>query len=414
VSFKKVGFELPELPYPGTAGIALRSKFPALLVPLLAASASTCDRIHARMRRISFRRRSGQAGHPHKSRLGTAAIGMLVLSMVLFAQEKPVLTMEHDCQTFAIANNNKIVCSVPRLKRIKKIIITRDDVWLATPNGHEKQIVEGEKFMPVPPPSSYTVDLLAWSPDGGRLAMNMTTQRPSSEDEPAGGAKVIALLDDDGHEIKVEGSKTRFIENATNGTWLADDATVVYLTGIGPYQIVRVRPSDGRTTPLFAGHTFDAVAWDAKNNRAFALGQNLSVLGRLALVELDLLRETVREVARVDMYQGELSVSPSGKKIAFFEDGDTLEVRDLANPSKPIRVRAGYGRYQWSRDEKRVLLKRGPVDKSNDLVWVGLYDESFVPALHDLEFHAFAIAPDGGSLAVTQPGKGVLKVYPLQ
>jgi hypothetical protein len=365
------------------------------------------------VRRFTLRRRSGQPGHPQKSRLGTVAAGMLMLSLVSFAQEKPLLTMEHDCQAFAIANDNKIVCSVPHLKRIKKIIISRDDVWLATPNGHEKQIIEGDKFMPVPPPSSYTVDSLAWSPDGQRMTMNMTTQHPSSEDEPAGGAKVIALIDTEGHEIKVEGSQTRFIENAVNGTWLADAATVVYLTGIGPYQITRVRPSDGRTTPLFAGHTFDAVAWDARNNRAFALGQNLSLLGREALVELDLLRETVKEVARIDTYQGELSVSPSGKKIAFFGDGDTLEVRDLANPSKAIRVRAGFGRFQWSRDERSVLLKRGPVDKSNDLVWVGLYDGSFVPALHGLEFHAFAIAPDGGSVAVTQPGKGVLKVYPL-
>jgi hypothetical protein len=365
------------------------------------------------MRSITPRRRSRQPGHPLRSRLATVAVGMLVFSLVSFAQEKPLLTMEHDCQAFAIANNNKIVCSVPHLKRIKKIIITRDDVWLAAPNGHEKQIVEGEKFVPVPPPSSYTVESLAWSPDGERLAMNMTTQHPSSEDEPAGGAKVIALIDTDGHEIKVEGLKTRFIENAVQGTWLADSATVVFLTGIGPYQIMRVRPSDGRTTLLFAGHTFDAVTWDAKNNRAFALGQNLSVLGREALVELDLFRETVREVARVDTYQGELRVSPSGKKIAYFLDGDTLEVRDLASPSKAIRLRAGFGRFQWSRDERRVLLKRGPVDKSNDLVWVGLYDDSFVPALHDLEFHAFAIAPDGGSVAVTEPGKGVLKVYPL-
>jgi hypothetical protein len=124
--------------------------------------------------------------------------------------------------------------------------------------------------------------------------------------------------------------------------------------------------------------------------------------------------ESVREIARIDAYQGELSLSPSGKKVGFFEDGDTLEVRDLANPSKAIRVRAGFGRFQWSRDETRILLKRGPPEKSNDLVWVGLYDESFVPALHGLLFHAFSIAPDGESVAVTEPGKGVLKLYRLQ
>ena len=61
-----------------------------------------------------------------------------------------------------------------------------------------------------------------------------------------------------------------------------------------------------------------------------------------------------------------------------------------------------------------MLLKRGPEDRSNDLVWVGLRDDSFVPALHDLAFRNFQIAPDGAFLAVTEPGKRALKVYPLE
>ena len=339
---------------------------------------------------------------------------MAVAPLILRAQGKPTMTIEHDCAKFAISDDSKIVCAVPHVKRMKKIIIQRDDVWVASDKGHEKEIVEGEKFVPVPPPASYEVDTLAWSPDGRRIAMSMTTQHPSSEDEPAAGAKAIALLDDDGHEIKVEGSKTRFIEGAVRATWLADGKSVVYLTGAGPYKISRVRPGDGDTAILFGGATFDAVAWDAKNNQAFALGSNLSLSGRLELVQLDLVHETVREVTRLDMYQGQLSISPSGHKVAFFYDGDTIEVRDLANPTKPTRVRVGFGQFQWSRDEQRVLLKRGPEDKSGDLVWVGLYKESFVPALYGLEYHAFQIAPNGEFIAVTEPGKEVLKVFPLE
>jgi hypothetical protein len=131
-------------------------------------------------------------------------------------------------------------------------------------------------------------------------------------------------------------------------------------------------------------------------------------------VQLDLLRESVREIARVDDYKGEMRVSPSGKKIAFFEDGDTIQVLDLANTVKTFRVKAGFGQFQWGPDEKRVLLKRGPADQSGDLVWVGLYDGTFVPALHDLEYHSFAISPNGRSIAVTQPGKEVLMVFPLE
>jgi hypothetical protein len=87
---------------------------------------------------------------------------------------------------------------------------------------------------------------------------------------------------------------------------------------------------------------------------------------------------------------------------------------DLANSKKPLRVHAGYGRFGWSKDERRVLLKRGPDEKSNNLVWVGLADGSFTPILHDLLYHDFAITPDGNSILVAEPGKQSLKMYPLE
>lgn len=346
-------------------------------------------------------------------RLGGVAL-LLILPLLVRAQEKPTMEIARDCQAFAISNSNKIACAVPQVKRVKKVIIQRADVWVASPNGKEKLIVEAEKFMPTPPPQSYTVDSLAWSPDGSRIAMNMTTQKPASDEESSSGGKAIALLDEDGHEIKVEGSKTRFIEEASNGTWLADNATVVYLIGAGPYKIGRVSTVSGQSSVLFEGHTFDAVVWGAMRNQALALSQNLSVTGREAIFQLDLLHESIKEVTRVDTYQTGLNLSPSGSKVAFFADGDAIEVRDLGNASKAIRVRVGMGVFGWSRDERRILLKRGPADKSGELVWVGLYDGTFIPALHGLEYHAFAISPDGGSIAVTEPGKGVLRVYPLQ
>ncbi|HEX4076199.1 MAG TPA: hypothetical protein VHX49_12435, partial [Candidatus Acidoferrales bacterium] len=91
-----------------------------------------------------------------------------------------------------------------------------------------------------------------------------------------------------------------------------------------------------------------------------------------------------------------------------------IEAIDIDNPSKRIKANAGLGRFEWGNDDDRVLLKRGPIEESNDLVWVGLNDDSFTPVLHDLEFHDFRIAPDGQSLAVTIPGKRVLQVFPLE
>lgn len=352
------------------------------------------------------------------------------LPLLLHAQEKPSATIIEDCSTFAVSQNNRIAFSVSHLKRVKKVIIERDDISTADLNGKSKIIVERDKFMPVPPPVTYIVNGLAWAPDGRHIAMTMTTISTQSEEKesddrddndqdsqrlslPPNGKKVIALLDDEGHEIKVAGSKTRFIENASNGAWLADGQTAVYLTGINPYKIERVRVSDGQTSTLFEGHTFDAVAWDAARNQAFAVSQNLSISGKPALMQLDLVHEGVHEISRLPNFQGQLTVSASGKKVGYFIDGDTIEVRDLASPLTPIRVRTGPGKFEFGRDDRRILLKRGTIDKSGSLVWVGLYDNSFVPILHGLEFHDFEIAPDGNTVVVMDPGKGILKIYPL-
>jgi hypothetical protein len=367
--------------------------------------------------------------------IAIAAVAAVCLArpVMLLAQDAPKWVIDDDCQAFDIAPDDSIVYAVTHIKGVKRLVIERDDVWVASGPGKTRKILEANTFMPMPPPEGFRVDSLAWSPDSQRIAMNMTLQEPPpdwnasqkkkgdlEEDENAppltgvGGGRVLALLDADGHEIKVAGSKTRFIEGAASGTWLADGKSVVYLTGGPPYTMYRVNPSDGQTTQLYAGHTFSAVVWDAKKNRAFAVTDNLSITRHLAIVQLDLLREGIREISDIDNYQGGLSLSPSGSKIGYFEDGDTIDVLDTQTPGRPIRVRAGFGRFGWSRDERKVLLKRGTEDRSNILLWVGLYDDSFASILHDLQFHDFQIAPDGQTIAVTIPGKRVLKVYPLQ
>lgn len=333
----------------------------------------------------------------------------------LAAQEKPKLIVEDDCAHFSVAPDNKIACVVQHQKRIKKTVIQRDDIWIFSPNGGKKRIVEGDKFMPTPPPLSYQVDLISWSPDSRRLALDLTFQKPAPDDESSPPTvHGIALLDEDGGEIRVAGSKDRFIEEAGNARWLADGATIVYLTGGGPYQIVRMKPSDGKAVTLFDGHTFDGITWDAKHNQAFAIGQNLSISGKNVLVQLDLLHEGVRELTRIPEFQGKFTIAPSGNRIGYFVDAETIEVREIASPNKPIRTRAGFGRFEFGRDENRVLLKRGPDEKSGDLVWVGLTDGTFRPILHDLLVNAFQIAPDGESIVISEPGKHILKVYPLQ
>lgn len=367
-----------------------------------------------------------------------------VLAALLFvpavlAQNTPKAVIDQDCSAFALSPQNDIVYSVPHLKFIQKYILERDDVFVATANGKFNRIVDSDKFIPAPPVEGYTVRSFAWSPDGKRIAMNMTLQplpprleqaieekhqkhkkkRDDSDDDDdytppsnsAPGGNAVALFDSDGRLIQISGAKSQFIDHATNATWLADDQTVAYTDGA---QLMSVRPSDGTTTKLFEGHSFQAIAWDPARNRAFAVGEDITVQGGLYLVALDLLKQTVTPIAALASYQSSLTVSPSGARVGFFANGDTIEVINVSDPSKPLRVNAGLGFFQFDHDEEHILLKRGKLEESNDLVWVGLEDDSFVPALHDLEYHAFQIAPDGYSLAVTEPGKRILKIFPLE
>lgn len=365
----------------------------------------------------------------------------VILAVLLFdpaalpAQDNPKLVINDDCQVFDIAANNSIAYAVPHLKRIRRLILERDDISVADPSGRIRHILDADRFLEPTPPSGFVVNSLSWSPDGRRIAVSMTLQQApagftmdkkeakkrgnmdDNEDNapilPRGGGKAIALLEDDGREIKVANSKTRFIEGGVDATWLADGKTAVYLTGGPPWAISRVEPEDGKVSVLFEGHKFDAVVWDAKRNQAFAIG-DLSLRGQQTLVKLDLLHEFVTEIARVKNYQGSLTVSPEGDKVGYFEDGDTVDVINVQQPSEPLQMRVGYGRFGWGREERRILLKRGPEERSNILLWVGLYDGTFKAVLHGLEFHDFEIAPDGETLAVTDPGKRILKVYTLE
>ena len=342
-----------------------------------------------------------------------AAAGM-VLKNASAQEAKPTLRVDDDCSAFAVAADNSIVYSVPHDRHIKKIHFERDDIWVVESDGRKKRIVDGDKFFPPDPPTGFQVNSFAWSPDGKRIVVNMTVIPASDDpDAPVGGTRSIALLDEDGNEIKAGAAGKRFIEDGIRGTWLADGQTVAYLSQGPPYRITRVRTLSGQSKVLFEGMAFDDVAWDAKDDAAFVVGHNLTAFGKLGLMKLNLQNETVQEISRIEEYQGELAVSSDARRVGFFLDGDTIEVRDLAEPLKPIRAKAGLGRFEFGKDGRRVMLKRGPDEKSADLVWVGLTDGSFTPILHDLEFHNFQIAPDGNSIAVTMVGKRVLLVYSL-
>ncbi len=345
------------------------------------------------------------------------AVWTVVRATPASTQDKPVLTVEDDCTAFALAPDGRIAYAVRHLLHTKHYDFERDDIWMVTAEGKKTRIVNGEKLVRGGAGVfSYAVQSIAWSPDGRSLAVAMYTtqmdEKGNTKDE-----QIVDLMDADGKEINIQGTHNSVIDEAMNAAWLADGATVAFLAeAVKPkllYSIGTLRPVSGRGGPILAGHTFSAVAWDAKRNAAVAIERDRSLTGPILLVWLDLIKETRRELATLDAYLGQLSISPSGDRVAYFRDGDTLELRDVVSPEKATHVPAAYGNFEWARDERRILLKRGPENKSGSLAWISLPDGALEPALHDLAFRHFQISPDGRRLGVTEPGKQVLQVYSL-
>lgn len=335
------------------------------------------------------------------------------------AQLKPLASIELDCRAFAISSSGLTACVTFHRLNFKKYQIERDDIWTVTSDGKKrKQIVDGQKLVQTEIPFSFFIRRLAFSPSGELMTLQMTIAEITEENGNPQESKLVDLMNIQGKEIPVTGTKTSVIPDATQANWLADDQTVVYLLPAEDtdllFQIGLTHPHQGAGGVIFKGHLFTAVAWDPPHSSAVAIERDKSFGEPVKLVRLDLIHQTDTALADIPAYLGPLALSPSGNKVAYFVDGDTLEVRDLAHPQTPITVHCAYGTFVWGPDEDRILLKRGPEKNSNDLVWVSIPDGNLTPILHDLIFKAFALSPDGHMIAVAEPGSNHVEVYPLK
>lgn len=334
------------------------------------------------------------------------------------AQEKPLLSIDQECTAFAMAPDGRVVYAVRHVfsKRPFKYDMERDDLWMMDANGKRRRIVEGEKLVRGNAPFSYQVRSLRWSPNGQRLVANLMTSAVIDDDGTTRDQDMALLLDDSGKEIKIEGGDS-VIPGGLNAEWLADGVTVGYLLEeMKPgllFSLNTVRPVAGRGARIFENADYAAAAWLAKKNLAVAVERDRQLSGPAVLVLLDVIKQTRKELARLETFAGGLSISPSGEKVAYYRDLETIEVREVAHPEKVTRVRALVGPYRWAPDERRILLKPGAENKSNIIQWVYLADGRTEPILHELTFRDFELSPDGKQVGVRIPGKGNIQVFPL-
>ena len=348
---------------------------------------------------------------------------------------KPLQSVDDDITGFSYAPDGRIIYSVRRMFKTKLYDLQRDDIWLLESNGKRRRLLAGEKFTRGNAPFTYSVTSYRWSPNGRLILAQLLTTSVVDESGKTEDALMTLILDDNGKELH-PGGLDSVIKDSFDASWMQDNSTVIYLTEVTKPRVLFsfkfINLSSGPAGPAFDGRTFLDVDYLPHTNIAIAVERDRNLSGPPRLQRLDLLAQDDKELATLDGYEGGITLSPSGRKVAYYIDKEVLEIRDLAAPTHFARVRIGLGNYQWSPDENRILLKRATEKKSGDIVWIDLPPLAAappatastgsgipvsqpipVPILHGLTFRDFAISPDGRFLAVSPPGKRNLLVFPL-
>jgi dipeptidyl aminopeptidase/acylaminoacyl peptidase len=344
--------------------------------------------------------------------------------------DKPLQSIDEEITAFAYAPDGRIVYSVYRKLKTKAYDLEHDDIWLQEANGKRRRLLEGQKYTRGTQPFSYLIDSFRWSPNGRFILAQLLTTTVVDDSGKTEDSFQTLLLDDSGHEIRIN-KRDNVILDAADAAWLPDNATIAYLSEfLKPHVLFSLKSTRIDIGPVKSPHdgrTFRDISPIPGTVSIVAVEQDRNLTGPSRLQRLDLFTDNDEELATLDSYEGELSVSPSGKKAAYFLDKEILELRDLTSPTRVARIRIGLGVFRWSPDESRILLKRALEKKSGDLVWIDLPPLAPIPAnheipiaqptpipiLHSLTFRDFAITPDGHSIAVIIPGKRSLLVFPL-
>lgn len=362
-------------------------------------------------------------------------LGTLFCSAASAQDSVPRETFDGECTAVAYAPDGRLAYSIRHLFDIRTLQVQRDDIWVVENDGRRRKIVNGERLIQGPAAFSYTITRLRWSPDGTRLTAELHTSqlvRGAGKQD----SNLLLLINQDGKEIKIIAGES-VIRGALDGTWLGDNNTVAYFAQSVKsdimYSVGVAHIDRGRGGILFEDRAFSAISWNAKLGTAAAIDHGASMSGQATLVILDLLKEEHHPLTTLDAYIGGLSFSPTGNKVGYFTDTNTLEVRDVAHPDQAIRVPAEYGTIFWAPDESRVLVKSGVEREEGDLMWVSLSGPPKTTELDPAEhkprsnlmtfgpglfagqtFRDMALSPDGHSLAVILPDKRTLQVYDLK
>jgi hypothetical protein len=344
-----------------------------------------------------------------------------VLAPRLSAQfAKPVLHVEGDIPVFAMAPDNRVAYAERHIKRVDKTEVERDDLWVVSLGGKKERLLDSQKIAKGAKTTNCAIREIRWAPDSRHLIAGVITAPMGDEDVALPATARAIAMDDSQREVPMETALATSIEG-THAAWLADGATVVFLGGAAEQgrfpgrstPISSVRPPNGKPAAMFEGSAFQDVAWDIPHNGAMAVERSPETKEGLQLVWLDLVSQKKRVITPIANFQGQLTISPSGKRVAYFGDVETIEIRDLAAPAKAISMHVPPGYIAWVPGEQYLLLKRGDPAHSTEIFWIHIPDGGMQPLLHDLVFGSFQVSDDGNYLGLQNAGQTGFQLIPL-
>ena len=344
--------------------------------------------------------------------------------------DKPLHNIDEDVTAFAIAPDGRIVFSTRRMLKTKQYELSRDDIWIQDAGGKRRRILEGPKYTRGTQTFSYIVDSFQWSPSGHFLLARLITTAVSDDSGRSEDSFQTLLFDDSGHELRIAKGENLILDSAS-AQWLTDSNTIAYLSEIAKPQILSAlkftRISSGAVPSVYEGRTFRDVALIPRMNFSIAVEQDRAQSGPPRLQQLDMFNDVDKELATLEGYETGLSVSPSGRKVAYFIDREVLEIRDITAPTRLARIRIGLGTYRWTPDESRILLKRAPQKKSGYFVSaqippltavvggaeIPVTEPALTQLLHGLTIRDFDVSSDDQYLGIIFPGKRNLMIFPF-
>ena len=286
------------------------------------------------------------------------------------------------------------------------------EVWVTDLVEKPKRILKRKSFRDVEGRiPSFSVTRLAWSPDGQKLAVELT------DDEGESG---VFLLTPEGKSVKLGSKGRNFLDGYGEG-WLGDSESLgLLIEAVKPrllHRVSLVRVSAGRELWLFREKTFAAVAWLPRAHKAVLVERDKEFAEPPRLVLGDLEKGTVEDLGELsDGYLGGLQATPDETRVSYFVGQEKLAVRGLTKEGAVEHWPIPFSRYEWV-GTNGFLLYIEPEKIGRRTGWLSLYDpaqQRKVRLLAEVPVFEFAVAPDGQRLAVLTAGeKPELKVYRL-